>query len=284
MKIRGKLIAIIVILLISTLACSLTGSANPLNAVQTLIPDEAQTLVAAQAQTLVASVMPPAATVPAGSGGVTSSDCDNLLYPVVSGATWFYAVSGLLPDTFTRTIPAITADGFTDQDVFASGTTRTGQWTCDSGDLTALDPGSGPADTANVQAGSLDSSFQTTAMDGVTLPAEINSGTAWTQNFTIEGDQDLNGQVIPSKNETSYSCTAVGEESVTVPAGTFTAMRVECLTNITITITMAGMEIPTELNFSSTTWYAPGVGNVKSDSILSDGSHAITELTAYNIP
>jgi len=279
-----KLIAVLAILLISTLACSLTGSGNPVSAVQTLIPSEAQTLVAGEAQNLVASVVAPAATGLAGAGGgATSPACNNPLYPVVVGASWSYSLTGPLPDTFTRSIAALTTNGFTDQDIFGSGATRTGQWTCDSGDLISLDPGGGSV-TANVQTASSSTDFQTTALDGVTLPAGVTSGTSWTQDFTLEGVQDLNGQQVTSKNVTSYSCTASGEESITVAAGSFTAMRVECLTNITITITMAGMDIPTSITSTSTSWYAPGVGMVKTDSLLSDGSTTSIELTAYNIP
>lgn len=279
-----KLISVLTILLISTLACSLSGKADPASVLQTLIPAEAQTQVAGEAQTLVASVVAPAATELAGSGsGATSSACDNPLYPVGVGATWSYALTGPLPDTFTRSIAALTSDGFTDQDVFNSGATRTGQWTCESGNLTSLDPGDSSV-TANVQTASSSSDFQTTAMDGVTMPTGITSGTSWTQNFTIEGNQDLNGQQVASKNVTSYSCTAVGEESVMVAAGSFTAMRVDCQANITITITMAGMEIPTSIRSTSSVWYATGVGMVKSDSLLSDGTTIRIELTAYNIP
>jgi hypothetical protein len=271
-------------LLISTLACSLTGNADPASVLQTLIPAQAQTQVAGETQTPVTSVVTPADTDLAGGGsGATSSACDNPLYPVVVGATWNYSLTGPLSDTFTRSIAALTSDGFTDQDVFTSGAIRTGHWTCESGNLTNLDPGDNLV-TAVVQTASSNTGFQTTAMEGVTMPSGITSGTSWTQNFTIEGNQDLNGQQVASKNVTSFSCTATGEESVTVAAGSFTAMRVDCQTNITITITMAGMEIPTSIISTSSAWYAPGVGMVKTDSMLSDGTTSSIELTAFNIP
>jgi hypothetical protein len=287
MKDYRKLLTIIPILLISTLACSLTGITNPVSSLQTLIPDEAQTMVAAQAQTLVATVIPSSGTEPAGSGGVTSvsEGCENPLYPVVAGATWSYAITSILPDTYTRSIPLLLADGFADHDVFASGVTRTGQWSCEAGNLTALDPGGNGIDVSgSVQADGVDADFTTLTREGVTIPAVITSGTNWSQLISLDGTQNIGGTDVASKSITTFTCTAGGDEPVTVPAGAFTAMRVECQTKIKIIITMAGLEIPTEVNFSSTTWYAPGVGMVKSDSILSDGSHALTELTAYNIP
>lgn len=292
MENHTKILAFMIILMISTLACSLTGSADPASAIQTLIPDEAQTMVASGAQTLIASVVPLTATETAepgiDPGNVFSAngDCGNILYPVVDGATWNYDVNSNIPTTFTRSISTLTPEGFTDQDIFASGTIRTGQWTCDSGALTALDPGSvtGTDNSANIQTTGLFAEFQTTSMDGVTLPAVVTSGTSWAQNVTLEGTQNIAGQDVYSKSTSTYNCTATGNESVTVPAGTFTAMRVECQTNITITVTMAGVEIPTNITFNSTIWYAPGVGMVKTDSLLSDGTSSSTLLTDYNIP
>lgn len=272
------------ILLITTLACSLTTNANPVNVLQTLVPAEAQTQAAGAAQDLVTTVVAPAVTELSNStNGASSSACDNPLYPVVLGASWSYSLSGAISDTFIRSITNVTSDGFTDQDMFSSGTTRTGQWSCESGNLITLDP-KNDSTTANVQTSSSSTDYQTTSQEGITLPAVVNSGTSWSQNFTIEGTQDLNGSQVASKNVTAYTCTAAGEESITVAAGTFNTMRVECQTNSTITITMAGMEIPTSITSNSTIWYAQGVGMVKEDSLLGDGSTTTTELTFYFIP
>lgn len=279
MKNHLKMLSMLGILLITTLACSLTGDADPLGSLQTLVPAEAQTQVVA--------MLTPAATdavvVPT-SVSSSNGDCDNPLYPVVVGATWSYAMTGALPDTFTRSISALTSDGFTDQDVFGSGTTRTGQWTCDAGTLIALNPGAGSTFTANVQATGLDSDFQTTYSDGVTFPADIAPSTTWTQNITLEGIQNLNGQEIPSKSETSYNCSAGDYETVTVPAGTFEAIRVDCQVNIIMTITMAGMDIPANFNSTTTAWHAVGVGMVRSVSDLGSDLSTSIELTAYNFP
>lgn len=285
-----KLIAVLAILLISTLACSLTGSANPANAIQTLIPNDVQTLIPVEAQTLVASMIAPAVTEISGAdseswSGATSSACDNPLYPVVPGATWNYAITGPYTDSFTRSIASLDIDSFTDQDAFGSGTTRTGHWTCETGNLTALDPSEGMADTAYVQTEGLDSAFKTTALDGVTLPANITPGTSWNQDITLEGVQSFNGQDVLTKSQTSYNCTAVVYESVTVPAGTFDTIRVDCQVLITITINMSGLIIPTTIESSKSTWHAEGVGMVRSiDFLTNDGTTGTIELTSYNIP
>ena len=110
------------------------------------------------------------------------------------------------------------------------------------------------------------------------------AGTSWMQNFTLEGTESINGQAIAAKNETAYSCTAGATESVTVPAGTFNAVHVDCQADITITVTLNGVEVPTSITTTSAMWYASGVGMVKSDNVISGAANNIIELTGYNIP
>ena len=212
------------------------------------------------------------------------SECDNPLYPVVVGATWTYVISGPPDSTQDRTIQEVRSDGFTDHDDFSGGTSRTGEWTCSNGDLTALDPAASGGTTASVTTAGTMADFQTTSSDGVTLPAVVTEGTNWTQNMTLEGTQTINDIVVNSKLTFSNDCTGAGIESVTVSAGTFNARRVDCLSSFVITITMSGMEFPTTTNATTTLWYAEGVGLVKNSSILSDGTISTVELTAYNIP
>ena len=208
--------------------------------------------------------------------------CDNALYPVVVGASWNYSMTNTVPGNFTRSITAVNADGFTDQDVFASGITRTGEWKCDHGALIALQPDGGASGT--VQANNITAVFQTTDMNGITFPATVNAGDSWAQNFTLEGTESFNGQDIPAKNETAFSCTAGNTESVTVPAGTFNAIRVDCKTDIKITVTVNGVTVPTDVSTTSTMWYASGVGLVKSDNMITGSGNNTIELTVYTIP
>ena len=285
MRVRQFWILVLVMLISASLACNApsasTGQGTSTGATDQGNPTEAP------AQANPTESLPPAPTeggAPAGGGGSASGACANPLYPVVMGATWTYSMTGATPGNFTRSIVAVAADGFTDQDVFDAGTTRTGQWKCDSGALTALDPGSGGAPTANVATSAMSADFKTTAMDGVTLPANVTAGTTWSQSFTIEGTQSINGTDVQSKNQSNYNCTAGATESVTVAAGTFDALKVDCQSDMTITITMNGVDVPTNVNTTSTTWYAPGVGQVKTVTTLSDGSTSTIELVSYTIP
>lgn len=225
---------------------------------------------------------PASASDPTATTAPTLNACSNPLYPVVNGAQWTYALSGLSSGTFTHSIIAVRPDGFTDQDVFDEGVTRTGEWKCEAGALTALSPAESLS--AMVQTDGMTSKFTTTSLTGVTLPAVLTPGTAWSQNFTIEGTQTISGQDVLAKGDFSYSCTAAASESVTVPAGTFDAVRADCQIDGTIKVTLAGFEVPTKLTSTATMWYAPNVGMVKTQSEISGiGSNTI-ELASYTIP
>ena len=79
---------------------------------------------------------------------------------------------------------------------------------------------SGDAVTSSVSVGGASADFHTTELSGVTIPATIHAGDAWTQSLTVEGTESINGTQIDAKNQTTNACTAIGVESVTVPAGT----------------------------------------------------------------
>ena len=92
----------------------------------------------------------------------TLGQCKNPLHPVIQGAEWTYSLSGISTGTFTRTITAVREDGFTDQDVYDSGITRTGEWKCEDGTLTALSPAEGLS--SMIQSSGATVQFETTAV------------------------------------------------------------------------------------------------------------------------
>jgi hypothetical protein len=208
--------------------------------------------------------------------------CANPYQPVVIGARWDYAMSGITTGTFTRSITDVRMDGFTEQDIFDTGVGRTAEWRCEQGILTALSPAEGLS--ALVQSGNMSAEFKTTSATGVTLPATIRSGDSWSQTFTVEGDQQVAGQDAQGKGDVAYSCNAAGTETVMVAAGAFEALRVGCRINATITVTMSGVALPTEMASAATIWYARDVGMVKTENEVSGLGHSTIELTSYTIP
>ena len=120
-------------------------------------------------------------------------------------------------------------------------------------------------------------------VSGVTLPATINAGDSWSQSLTLEGTQTVQGVAYPASNQMTSDCQSIGVESVTVEAGTFDAMRVECQVTMEVSMTIGETPMGTTFNLTNTNWYADGVGLVKTVTAGS-GLDSTTELVSYNIP
>jgi len=251
------------------------GSGNDTNASPTQTLPEEVTLTSEATQTTATEA--PATTSPASSGS-----CDNPYLPVVEGATWNYKLTGALPDTYTHTILSIETDSFTEQDDFASGVTRQAKWQCDNGSLIALNPATGTS--AGLSAEGVSLNFETKDLTGITLPATIKTGDTWSQSLTLQGAQTINGTAYTATNEFTSNCTAIGIESVTVEAGTFDTVRIECQSDMQITVALdPNNPITTPLSLKGINWYAADIGLVKSFT-SSPGLESTTELVSYNIP
>ena len=264
-----------VALLMSLSACNIGVTAPPAAGTDTnVVP----TQTVENGPTPTEAVTEVAATEPS----TTSHACDNPYLPVIVGATWVYRLTGPIPDTFTHTFLSVESAGFTEQDQFDSGVTRQGQWQCDEGNLIALNPTGG--NSASVSAEGVSVDFQTTELSGVTLPASISEGDSWNQSLTLEGTQTINGTSYPASNQLTSNCTAIAIESVTVEAGTFDALRVECTTDMNLTLAFdPNNPITTPLSLTGINWYAENIGLVKS-STSSPGIESTVELISYNIP
>lgn len=208
--------------------------------------------------------------------------CINPYLPVVVGATWNYKLTGPIPDRFTHSILSVEDNSFVEQDIFDVGVTRQGTWNCENGNLIALDPPSGASANVNTE-NNVSVDFETKDLSGVTIPATINAGDTWSQSLTLEGTQTINGVSFPASNQLASDCKAIGIESVTVEAGTFDAMRVECQTTMNISITMGNAPVQSTLNLTGTNWYVENVGLVKTLT-TGMGFDSTTELVSYNIP
>jgi hypothetical protein len=112
----------------------------------------------------------------------------------------------------------------------------------------------------------------TLAVEGVTLPKSIQQGDTWSQVLTFK--------LRASDNETveywlTYAFTAVAAEQVTVPAGTFHALRVD------VRASWKAASDPTEAGSADLSeWYVPDVGLVKWAS----GAGGTGELMSSTIP
>lgn len=268
-----------VLLIIFTLvACS------PPPSIPTQEPQVTETQALPVETTSTAAV--PLATA-AGNPPVTGVGlCANAYYPVRQGATWTYRSSGGPAGeySFTDTITAVREDGFT-LSTQIGGLTRAQEWTCSAEGLAALQLGGAPAAMLNAQ--NIQMNLNVTGGNGVTFPGQISAGDQWQQNLDFSGNVTMMNQAADATGTAQMNFNAVGMESVTVPAGTFNALRVEADVTLNINATYEGIALPVSFAGDYTYWFAEGVGWVKSigaGNVLGASFSETTELQSYSIP
>lgn len=212
--------------------------------------------------------------------------CANAYYPVRQGATWSYKSTGGPAGeySFIDTITSVREDGFTLSTQFGD-LTRTQEWACTPEGLTALQLGGAPAAMLNSQ--DMQMNLEVKNASGVTFPSEINPGDQWQHNLDFEGNMSVAGQEGSTTGNAQTSFTAIGNESVTVPAGTFDTMKIQVVTTLNFNVSFQGASVPITFSGTYTYWFAQGVGWVKasgSGSIADASFTETTELQSYSIP
>lgn len=216
-----------------------------------------------------------------------SGTCDNALYPVKQGASWSYASTGGPNGTFTYTdtITDVRADGFTLTSQFLDAT-RTQEWFCQSDGLKALQIGG--ANAAGISTQGITAEFVTSDVTGVSLPRTITPGMEWQYNLKMQGTMAMPGnQQSPSSGTYSVSMQEMGQDTVSVVAGVFEAIRFQANSNVNVMTDFQGMQVPVTYTASTLLWYAPNIGFIKSVESGDFGGTAFsvtTELQSYNIP
>ena len=220
-------------------------------------------------------------------GSAPSGTCANPLYPVIQGAAWTYASTGSPagPFLFTDTITEARADGFTLTSQFKD-LTRTQEWACKLEGLLALQLGGGP--TASISAQGLSAQFETSNATGISIPVDMQNVQQWAYDLSMKGTIAMpDNQASQADGSVSSTFQVLGTEAISVPAGTFDAIKVQVNSEYTLNTSFQGFLMP--LNFSSATimWYAPYVGWVKSieNSDFGGSPYSSTiELQSYSFP
>jgi hypothetical protein len=188
---------------------------------------------------------------------IPSGPCGNLYYPVIPEASFTYQITGTVSGTQTHTITDIGEDGFTEEVVqdLAAHITYIYEWECLPKGLINTFSGTmiTESDTVNT----------TSDGDGITIPASISVGDKWTQTCNlISSDGKGEGEL---HRALTYKRTAAAIETVTVPAGTFEAVRVDYDLEMDASMeTYDGHSLPFDVDYSSgSEWYVEGVGLVK---------------------
>ena len=225
-------------------------------------------------------------TAQANSEQASDGSCENNLLPVAKGAAWVYSSTGgpngdfTYSDTITETRPG----GFTLTSNFPNQKVEQA-WICTPEGLVAYQLGGGT--TASVSMQNMISGFKTLEVSGLSLPASIAPGQTWNYKLTMEGSVATPEGATQSPGTFDLEMQELGSETITVPAGTFNATRIQATFNAQISVDFQGSQVPYMVNGTSIVWYASGVGYVKSiENIDFSGSSftSTTELQTYSIP
>lgn len=272
--VKRKLMKIVCLSLVLTLlsACSSGGETQPPPPAETTAPGSGTQ------EEVTQDAPPPTEAAPSGGTGL----CANPYYPVREGATWNYqGTSSIIePYTFTDTITSVRADGFTLTSEF-DGLTRTQEWACTPQGIVALQMGAG------LTTSQTNLTVETQSASGVTYPVEINAGDTWSHSIEFTGTMDIAGNPGEAEGRTQSDFAALGIESVSVPSGTFEAMKIQVQTTFEATVGFQGMSIPVTFTTTTISWYAEGVGWVKSDSsgdFMGQPYTDTIEMQWYNLP
>ena len=276
----------IVCMLVLFTACS-QATETPTSTPLAIEPQTSTEAPLATESPAVVTEAPAATEAPVTSEGgmpvAGAGQCANAYYPVREGATWTYNSTGS-PEgnySYTETLKSVSDTGFVLERQFDQ-VTGTQEWSCTSEGLVALQLGGGTLIT-----NSLKLVIESQNVSGVIYPPEIQDGDQWDYALDFTGTMNITGTAGAAAGSNKNHFTALGVESVTVPAGTFDAMKIQVDTNFEANVELQGLKVPFNLTSTYYYWYAQGVGWVKAEgsgSVAGQTFKETLELQSYNIP
>ena len=201
--------------------------------------------------------------------GNAAGSCDHPYFPIRDGARWTYEsnIQGMKPTQYTQTIEQLSGDAFVMRQTFGEVSTDF-RWKCGSQGLSS--PEYGAVGGSNSQF-----KMEVVSFSGVMFPPASKwvVGSTWDASYTMRGQMTgaAKGQMSGDVNMTSK---IVGEETVKVKAGSFRALKVTVTQKMNMTMTIQNRSTPINNTLEITSWYARGVGLVKS-SFQGGGSQLI---------
>ena len=245
---------------------------------------------ATRANTANAGQENPGKTKPVNSSSekAASTLCQNAYNPIGAALEKKYRVttSGLPPKEMTETYRDIGDDSFVVHSDFAgaqASEVKTDiKWTCTTEGLTPNDFDGNTMQTKNGASGK----YETLKVTGVSIPAEARwrTGEKWNAKYDVKYTMQFPNSQLRAEGDGTVDGAGeiLGEESVTVPAGTFQALKVRIVTKMNVTVKVNGTSMPNQFSFETLAWFAKDVGKVKSVNTLAGANVGSTELLSIN--
>jgi hypothetical protein len=229
------------------------------------------------------------ATAVAVGDDVGQTACDHPYFPLRPGATWVYEGSSAGEAmSMTWTVIEVTGDRSSAAAImqanFSDMFSATYTWQCDSSGIVSFDYGNFAFEGLDFEMEDISFTTEVRDQSGILIPppGQFAPGASWNSAFTVRTSANMAGFAFTMDFATSSSYTATASESVTVPAGTFSALRVESTGVSTSSNSMApGLDVSS--SSSGTTWYGRGVGWLRMITI-DDGERTNWDLVRYSIP
>ncbi len=201
-------------------------------------------------------------------------ECANDWFPSDEDTVWESAGTNSMNGDYTATATVTESheDGFTVRTVNSnSDVDFVLEYGCTDAGLVMLNP-MGQFGTASASGPSGSATVNTLAASGLTLPSDLHAGQTWQQYLAFE----VVGSDVTIHGEYTADSIARGLEVVSVPFGTFDAMRVD-------TEVQSAIEGEAWAPCQQTTWFVRGIGFVKGESSCG-GIDDSSELVSYDSP
>ncbi len=220
-------------------------------------------------------------TRPTAEAPQNRSSCAHPYFPLREGysATYTNRSTSGPPSTYTMTVSNVSGNRATIVIAFENGMRMEQGYACNNGMLQST----GYVDFAAAMGGR-QASIETRAVEGELLPRDMRVGSRWNARFTISMDMralmpagvSVPGALGVVNGNVSIAREALAQESVTVPAGTFQAMKIRSTTDFRLDPVEGSIQAPQTPPMTSYEWWVEGKGLVKTEM---DGGF-VSEATA----
>jgi hypothetical protein len=184
--------------------------------------------------------------------------CDHPYFPSAANTTWQYQ-SSLKNQQNTTKVISNNGSSFVMENNF--GTLKVKNTIkCESdGSLTQSEYPSMTGVSANMK-------IETLSSEGVAFPpaAKWVVGSSWTNSFKVKISVSMGAQAMTQSGTMNISNKIVGQETVKVPAGTFSALKVTQTILQDMQMSVGGKSTPMKNTITTTSWFVKNVGLVKS--------------------
>lgn len=207
--------------------------------------------------------------------------CDQPFAPARGNWEWQYRVSGANPSTYSLRKVGIGNTSFVQVRQTSEGKEETKYRCTAEGIAPAEVGGSGSVRAADMGGQAASYELEVVKVTGVSV-ADYDSweiGNSWKLVMEIKGtgQQGIIRYNISGTLESTYK--VVAQEAIITPAGKFSAYKLQTTFATRIRATAGPITIPFNFDTEGTSWYAEGVGMVRSIQKARSGEN-ITELVA----